>query len=168
MHCDINFLPLSPQPLPEAWQNISGFNHLQDGELVAYGWLPVISDDRTPPPGQSETGRQYTIEGNTVRETKVFGPIPPDWSGLYLDLEGSALLERIVMDSIDYPAIATPLQLLTTLVTTTRRPENLQGRLDLVVSVLSQVGRGLTTEERDWLNDRLQVRGFEARVLPGG
>lgn len=167
LYCNIDS-PLCPQPLPECWRNISGFHHLPQEDLTAHGWLPVTEDDRTPPPGQIEIDRQYSIDGATVRETKIFGDPPPDWLNLYRDLEDSPLLTRIVMDSIDYPAIATPLQLLTILITTTRRSENLQGRLDLVVNVLSQVGRGLTTEERDWLNDRLQARGFEARVLPGG
>lgn len=91
---------------------------------------------------------------------------PLDWEGLYEDLESSSLLQRLILNSTVNPEIATPLNVLISLITNTKKQKNLQNYLNLIKVVLmsSRVNKPLTLDEQTWLNERLSDRGFKERV----
>lgn len=127
------------------------------------GYQDWLAHGNTPIPAKLELMKP---DWRQMAEDSLLAPeaLREDWQGLYSDLESSSLLTRIVFDSIQFPQVSTPLNLLITLITSTRSGGNLQARLNLVADVLSSLGKGLTSAEKDWLNSRLAVRAFTARA----
>ena len=86
------------------------------------------------------------------------------WGQLFESLSSSTLFARVSTVGATSLLVFSQLSFLITLITATKRVDQLQGRLNVLASGLAAAGSPLTASEKLYLNTVLSESGFSATV----
>lgn len=101
-YCQVlNSQPQAPQPLPQAWANVSNFPSLSDGELAGYGWYRFVeSIQPNYNPATQRLVQELQFTGMLVNQVWTVVALTPDERMAYL-LQQKTRLEGVVKNYLD-------------------------------------------------------------------
>jgi hypothetical protein len=73
-----NKIKEGPKNLPKSWENISGFDLINDQQLKEFGWLPWVFIETTIQPDQVYDTPIITIEADRIVETQTVRDKTPE------------------------------------------------------------------------------------------